>query len=139
AVACLQSVVGLAGGHRNDTRLVRVASNAANAQMFLVVVAFCSLAASFVANDFTIANVAANSNSRLPTPYRFAASWGSHEGSMLLWALMLACWTAAVVNFGGSLDRVLLARVVGVLGIISTGFLAFLLFTSNPFQRSLPA
>jgi cytochrome c-type biogenesis protein CcmF len=139
AVACLQAVVGLVGGQRNDARLARVASNAANAQMFLVVVAFCSLAASFVANDFTIANVAANSNSRLPTPYRFAASWGSHEGSMLLWALMLACWTGAVANFGGSLDRVLLARVIGVLGLVSTGFLAFLLFTSNPFMRSLPA
>ena len=139
AVACLQSVVGLAGAQRNDARLMHVASNAANAQMFLVVVAFCSLAASFVANDFSIVNVAANSNSRLPAAYRFAASWGSHEGSMLLWALMLACWTAAVVNFGGSLDRVLLSRVVGVLGVVSLGFLAFLLFTSNPFQRSLPA
>ena len=71
--------------------------------------------------------------------YRFAATWGSHEGSMLLWALMLACWTAAVVNLGGGLDRVVRARVVGVLGFISVGFLGFLLFTSNPFVRSLPA
>jgi cytochrome c-type biogenesis protein CcmF len=139
AVATVQAIVGLVGGHRNDARLAQAASNAANAQMFLVVVAFCCLAASFVANDFTIANVAANSNSRLPAAYRFAASWGSHEGSMLLWALMLAGWTGAVVNFGGSLDRVLVARVVGVLGLVSAGFLAFLLFTSNPFLRSLPA
>ena len=139
AVACVQTCLGLVGGHRNDLRLMKVASNAANAQMLLIVLAFSCLAVSFVDNDFTIVNVASNSNSRLPVPYRFAATWGSHEGSMLLWALMLSCWTAAVVNFGGGLDRVVRARVVGVLGLIAVGFLGFLLFTSNPFLRSLPA
>jgi len=139
AVACVQTGLGLVGGQRNDLRLMKVASNAANAQMLLIVLGFSCLAVSFVENDFTIVNVASNSNSRLPVAYRFAATWGSHEGSMLLWALMLACWTAAVVNLGGGLDRVVRARVVGVLGLISVGFLAFLLFTSNPFERSLPA
>ena len=139
AVACVQTSLGLVGAQRNDLRLMKVSSNAANAQMLLVVLAFSCLAVSFVENDFTIINVASNSNSRLPVPYRFAATWGSHEGSMLLWSLMLACWTAAVVNLGGGLDRVVRARVVGILGLISVGFLAFLLFTSNPFARSLPA
>ena len=139
AVACVQTCLGLIGGQRNDARLIKVAANAANAQMLLVVLAFSCLAASFVENDFTIVNVANNSNSQLPVAYRLAATWGSHEGSMLLWSLMLACWTAAVVNLGGGLDAAVRARVVGVLGLIAVGFLAFLLFTSNPFMRSLPA
>jgi cytochrome c-type biogenesis protein CcmF len=139
AVACVQTCLGLLGGQRDDARLIKVATNAANAQMLLVVLAFSCLAVSFVDNDFTLVNVATNSNSRLPVPYRFAATWGSHEGSMLLWSLMLAGWTAAVVNFGGGLEAAVRARVVGVLGLISVGFLAFLLFTSNPFLRSLPA
>ncbi|MBA3478481.1 MAG: heme lyase CcmF/NrfE family subunit [Lautropia sp.] len=139
AVAAVQTALGLVGGHRGDARLMKVASNAANAQMLLIVLAFSCLAVSFIDNDFTIVNVANNSNSRLPAAYRLAATWGSHEGSMLLWALMLACWTAAVVNLGGGLDAVVRARVVGVLGLISAGFVAFLLFTSNPFLRSLPA
>jgi cytochrome c-type biogenesis protein CcmF len=139
AVALVQTSLGLVGGHRGDARLIKVASNAANAQMLLIVLAFSCLAASFIDNDFTLVNVASNSNSRLPVAYRLAATWGSHEGSMLLWALMLACWTAAVVNLGGGLDAAVRARVVGVLGLISVGFLGFLLFTSNPFLRSLPA
>jgi cytochrome c-type biogenesis protein CcmF len=139
AVASVQTCLGLIGGQRNDVRLMKVAMNAANAQMLLIVLAFGCLAASFIDNDFTIVNVASNSNSRLPVAYRLAATWGSHEGSMLLWSLMLACWTAAVVNLGGGLDAAVRARVVGVLGLISAGFLAFLLFTSNPFVRSLPA
>ena len=139
AVAAVQTCLGLVGGQRNDTRLIKAATNAANAQMLLVVLAFSCLAASFVDNDFTLVNVASNSNSRLPVAYRLAATWGSHEGSMLLWSLMLACWTAAVVNIGGGLDAAVRARVVGVLGLIAVGFLGFLLFTSNPFLRSLPA
>ena len=83
AVACVQTSLGLVGAQRNDLRLMKVSSNAANAQMLLVVLAFSCLAVSFVENDFTIINVASNSNSRLPVPYRFAATWGSHEGSML--------------------------------------------------------
>ncbi|MEO6270520.1 MAG: cytochrome c biogenesis protein CcsA, partial [Lautropia sp.] len=139
AVALAQTSLALTGARRNDARLMKAACNAANAQMLLIVLAFSCLAASFIDNDFTLVNVANNSNSRLPVAYRLAATWGSHEGSMLLWSLMLACWTAAVVNLSGDLDAAVRARVIGVLGLIAVGFLAFLLFTSNPFVRSLPA
>ncbi|HLS87205.1 MAG TPA: heme lyase CcmF/NrfE family subunit, partial [Burkholderiales bacterium] len=105
----------------------------------LVAFAFGFLVYSFVVNDFSVVNVATNSNSALPLPYRIAASWGSHEGSLLLWALMLALWTVAVSLFSGHLPEAMVARVLGVMGLISTGFLAFLLFTSNPFERLLPA
>jgi cytochrome c-type biogenesis protein CcmF len=100
--------------------------------------AFAALAASFVGNDFSVLNVATNSNSRLPAAYRFAASWGSHEGSMLLWVLMLALWSVAVSVFSRRLPTAFVARVIGVMGLVSAGFLGFLLFTSNPFARLLP-
>jgi cytochrome c-type biogenesis protein CcmF len=100
--------------------------------------AFACLAASFVGNDFSVQNVATNSNSELPLHYRFAATWGSHEGSLLLWTLMLAGWTFAVTLFSRNLPPVLLARVIAVMGWVSVGFLLFLLFTSNPFDRLVP-
>jgi cytochrome c-type biogenesis protein CcmF len=139
AVSLVQATGGLLGAARGDAAWMRTGFNAANAQFGLVVVAFAALATSFVENDFTIVNVANNSNSQLPIAYRFAASWGSHEGSLLMWALMLTGWTAAVNAFGGSLTRVFRARVIGVLGLIAVGFLAFMLFTSNPFVRQFPA
>ncbi|MGH8683659.1 MAG: heme lyase CcmF/NrfE family subunit, partial [Burkholderiales bacterium] len=110
----------------------------AQGQFAFVAVAFVCLAASFVANDFTVANVATNSNSRLPLPYRIAATWGSHEGSLLLWVLMLAGWSVAVTVFSRHLPAAMVARVLGVMGLVSAGFLAFLLFTSNPFERVFP-
>jgi cytochrome c-type biogenesis protein CcmF len=139
AVAVVQSIGGLFGAGRSDFGWMRSSFNAANAQFALIVLAFASLASSFVGNDFTIVNVANNSNSLLPVQYRIAASWGSHEGSLLMWALMLAGWTAAVNAFGGALPTVFRARVIGVLGLIAVGFLAFMLFTSNPFLRQFPA
>jgi cytochrome c-type biogenesis protein CcmF len=138
AVAALQSLAGLLGAARADRAWMRTGFNAANAQFALVVTAFVALATAFVGNDFTIVNVANNSNTNLPTAYRIAASWGSHEGSLLMWALMLAGWTAAVNAFGGALPQVLRARVIGVLGLVAIGFLAFMLFTSNPFLRQFP-
>jgi cytochrome c-type biogenesis protein CcmF len=138
AVALVQSIGGLVGGMRTDVAWMRTGFNAANAQFALIVLAFAALAASFIGNDFTVVNVAGNSNSQLPLEYRFAASWGSHEGSLLMWALMLAGWTAAVNAFGGALPDAFRARVIGVLGMIATGFLAFMLFTSNPFLRQFP-
>ena len=101
--------------------------------------AFGCLAWSFIANDFSVQNVATNSNSELPLHYRIAATWGSHEGSLLLWALILAVWTAAVARFSKRLPPEVIARVLGVMGLVAVGFLAFLLFTSNPFERLLPA
>jgi cytochrome c-type biogenesis protein CcmF len=138
ALALVQAAGGLAGAARADAAWMRAGGNAANAQCLMVVLAFAALATSFIDNDFSLVNVASNSNSQLPTPYRFAATWGSHEGSLLLWALMLAGWTAAVNAFGTALPTVFRARVVGVLGLVATGFLAFMLFTSNPFMRQLP-
>jgi cytochrome c-type biogenesis protein CcmF len=138
AVSLVQSIAGLMGAARTDGAWMRTGFNAANAQFALVLLAFATLAASFVSNDFSLVNVASNSNSQLPTPYRIAATWGSHEGSLLMWALMLAGWTAAVNAFGGQLPTVFRARVIGVLGLVAVGFLAFMLFTSNPFLRQFP-
>jgi cytochrome c-type biogenesis protein CcmF len=138
AVAIVQAAAGLTGGLRADTAWIRTGFNAANAQFALIVLAFAALGASFVANDFTVVNVAHNSNSMLPLEYRIAATWGSHEGSLLLWALMLAGWTAAVNAFGGALPDAFRSRVIGVLGLVAVGFLAFMLFTSNPFVRQFP-
>jgi len=138
AVSVVQAIGGLLGAARADAAWMRAGANAANAQFALVLLAFATLASSFVANDFTLVNVANNSNTQLPTPYRIAASWGSHEGSLLMWALMLAGWTAAVNAFGGQLPAAFRARVLGVLGLVAIGFLAFMLFTSNPFLRQFP-
>jgi len=137
-VSIVQAVAGLAGAARGDGAWMRTGFNAANAQGVLVAFAFAALATAFLANDFTIVNVANNSNSQLPAPYRFAASWGSHEGSLLMWALMLSGWTVAVNLFGHALPTAFRARVIGTLGLITIGFLAFMLFTSNPFLRQFP-
>jgi cytochrome c-type biogenesis protein CcmF len=137
-VAIAQSTLPLAGAAYREPRLMALAKPAARAQFLLVVMAFACLAASFVGNDFSVQNVATNSNSELPLHYRFAATWGSHEGSLLLWTLMLAGWTFAVTLFSRNLPPVLLARVIAVMGWVSVGFLLFLLFTSNPFDRLVP-
>jgi len=137
-VAIVQGALPLAGAAYGEPRLMALSKPAARAQFLLVVTAFACLAASFVANDFSVQNVATNSNSELPLHYRLAATWGSHEGSLLLWTLMLAGWTFAVTLFSRNLPSVLLARVIAVMGWVSVGFLLFLLFTSNPFDRLLP-
>ncbi len=138
-MASLLGVLSLIGGWRRDAALIAIARPASVAVFALVLLAFLCLGAGFVDNDFSIALVSSHSNSALPLPYRIAATWGSHEGSMLLWVLMLSAWTAAVAFFSRSLAPTLAARVIGVLALISVGFLLFLLFTSNPFERLLPA
>jgi cytochrome c-type biogenesis protein CcmF len=138
AVALIQALAALSGAAHAHRGWMRAGFNAALSQFALVAFAFIALAISFHDNDFTLVNVASNSNSRLPVAYRIAATWGSHEGSLLMWALMLAGWTAAVVAFGSALSTVFRARVIGVLGLVATGFLAFMLFTSNPFLRQFP-
>ena len=115
-----------------------VARPAARGQALFITLAFGCLLYSFVANDFSVVNVASNSNSQLPLHYRIAASWGSHEGSLLLWVLMLAWWTFAVSIFSRHLPDDMVARVIGVQGVISIGFLLFMLLTSNPFDRLFP-
>jgi cytochrome c-type biogenesis protein CcmF len=129
-------IVGAAMGH---SRLMMLARPAARAQFALVALAFGCLAWSFISNDFSVQNVASNSNSELPLQYRIAATWGSHEGSLLLWALMLSGWSCAVSLLSRNLPAPFLARVISVMGLISVGFILFLLFTSNPFERLLPA
>ena len=139
ALAVAQSVLALAGAATGRAQLLATARPIATGQFLFVLASFAALAACFVGNDFSVANVATNSNSRLPTAYRFAASWGSHEGSMLLWTLMLSGWTFAVALFSRHLPDRMLARVLGVLGLVSVGFLLFMLLTSNPFDRLIPA
>ncbi|MDQ5849820.1 MAG: cytochrome c biogenesis protein CcsA, partial [Pseudomonadota bacterium] len=138
-VALIQAILPLAGAQRGDFAWMAVARPAAQGQALLVAFAFGCLAYAFVTNDFSVANVATNSNSALPLHYRVAATWGSHEGSLLLWCLMLGVWMLAVSLFSAHLPEDMAARVLGVMGLISAGFLAFMLFTSNPFDRLLPA
>jgi cytochrome c-type biogenesis protein CcmF len=120
-------------------RLMAVAQPASHLNFGLAILSFGCLITLFVTNDFTVSLVATHSNLSLPLHYRVAASWGSHEGSLLLWVLMLAGWTSAVAAFSGSLPEVLRARILATMGLIGIGFLLFLLFTSNPFERLVPA
>ena len=138
-VAALQAALPLAGAHRGIGAWMAVARPAAYAQLGLVALAFGVLASSFLHHDFSLKYVAENSNSLLPWYYCITAVWGAHEGSLLLWALILAAWTAAVARFSKRLPPDVIARVLGVMGLVATGFLAFLIFTSNPFSRLLPA
>jgi cytochrome c-type biogenesis protein CcmF len=118
---------------------MNVARTAAYGQCFFIVIAFTSLATSFITNDFSVAYVANNSNSALPMAYRFAAIWGSHEGSMLLWSLILSFWTVAVALFSRSIPLTYIARVLAVMGMVNVGFLLFIILASNPFLRLFPA
>ena len=137
-VALVQGTLPLAGAALGAPRLMALARPAARTQALLVALAFACLAWAFVSSDFSVQNVASNSNSELPLQYRFAATWGSHEGSLLLWTLMLGGWSFAVSLFSRNLPPPLLARVLSVMGLVSVGFLLFLLFTSNPFERLVP-
>jgi cytochrome c-type biogenesis protein CcmF len=137
-LALVQGTLPLVGAARRNPGLMAVARPAARGQFVFVAIAFGCLAWSFYSSDFSVLNVATNSNSKLPTAYRIAATWGSHEGSLLLWLLMLSIWMLAVSLFSRSLPEDMAARILGVMGLISVGFLCFLLFTSNPFERLLP-
>ncbi|GHA71377.1 heme lyase CcmF/NrfE family subunit [Cognatilysobacter bugurensis] len=138
-IAALQSALPLIGAQRGIAPWMAIARPAAYAQLGLVALAFVILTWGFVSQDFSLRYVADNSNSLLPVVYRYTAVWGAHEGSLLLWALILALWTGAVARFSQRLPATVIARVLGVMGIVSVGFLAFLIFTSNPFERLLPA
>ena len=124
AVALAQAVVPMVGAARGDAAMMAFARPAALAQFGLVALAFGCLAASFLASDFSVLNVAQHSFTALPTAYKFAATWGSHEGSLLLWALMLSGWSAAVALRSRNLPAPMLARVLGVMGFVAIGFLA---------------
>jgi cytochrome c-type biogenesis protein CcmF len=139
SVAVVQSVLPLVGAARAIPGWVAVAVPAARAQLFFLVVAFGALTYAFVTTDFSVAYVANNSNTAQPLVYRISAVWGAHEGSLLMWALLLAIWTVAVTAFSRAMPAEFVARVVAVCGLISIGFLLFMLLTSNPFDRLLPA
>jgi cytochrome c-type biogenesis protein CcmF len=137
-LALVQAVLPLLGASRNHPALMAVARPAAQGQFVFVLLSFVALAWAFVNNDFSVQYVASHSNTDTPVYYKITAVWGSHEGSLLLWALILAVWTVAVTVFSRHLPEAFAARVLGVLGCISVGFLAFLLVASNPFERLLP-
>jgi len=134
-----QALLSLVGAARNHPALMAVARPAAAGQLVFVGMAFMCLAYGFIHNDFTVQYVADHSNSELPLAYRIAGVWGGHEGSLLLWYLIFCLWMNAVASFSGSLPRIYLARVLGVMALIGVGFLSFLLLTSNPFLRQFAA
>ena len=137
-VALVQGILPLIGAHQRRASWIALARPAAAAQALLVFLAYGCLTTAFVNNDFTVLYVVQHSNSLLPLPYRIAAVWGGHEGSLLLWLFMLAGWTLAVAVFSKQLPDAMVARVIAVLGLVAAGFLLFILITSNPFERMLP-
>ena len=138
-VAAMQTFVPFWGARTRDTRMMAVAEPAALAQLFLIVLAFLALMHAYVTSDFSVANVEANSHSTKPLMYKISGVWGNHEGSMLLWVLILAIFGAAVAAFGNNLPATLKANVLSVQGSIALAFLAFILLTSDPFVRLDPA
>lgn len=137
-IAFVQSIAPLYGATVKDRTLMAMARPAAYAQALFVTFSLLCLVMVFINNDYTVKYAAATSNSYLPIWYKVSAVWGGHEGSLLLWVATLSWWTAAVAKFSQSLPRDAVARVLGVMGLVSIGFLTFTLFTSNPFERSLP-
>ncbi len=138
-LAITQGTLPIIGAARGIPSWIALARPVVQGQFVFLAIAFGCLAYSFVNNDFSVMNVARNSNSELPIQYRIAASWGSHEGSLLLWVFMLSAWSVAVSVFSRHLPDEMVARVLGVMGLVSVGFILFLLVTSNPFDRLLPA
>ncbi|RRV12983.1 heme lyase CcmF/NrfE family subunit [Stutzerimonas xanthomarina] len=137
-LAVVQATLPLIGAWRGDRQWMGLAQPAAWGQFAFLGFSFACLTYAFMVDDFSVAYVAHNSNSSLPWYYKFSAVWGAHEGSLLLWAFILAGWTFAVAIFSRQLPEDMLARVLGVMGLISIGFLLFLIVTSNPFERLLP-
>ena len=138
AVALILGTVPLAGAARGRADWMALARPAAQTHFVLVASAFVFLASAFVRNDFSVLYVAANSNSALPLQYRIAGVWGGHEGSLLLWVMMLSIWMLAVSAFSRHLPLPVVARILSVMGLVSIGFLLFMLTTSNPFERLSP-
>ena len=139
ALALCQAVLPLIGAYRGDAALMNVARPAAIGQFGFVAIAFACLTWSFLQSDFSVQYVANHSQLALPTVYKISAVWGAHEGSLLLWILLMAGWTVAVGRFSKGLPEAFASRVIAVLGLLSLGFLLFTLLTSNPFVRLIPA
>jgi cytochrome c-type biogenesis protein CcmF len=137
-VAALQASLPLVGAARRDARLMAVADTTAPVQFLLVAFSFAALANAYVSSDFSVLNVAQNSHTAKPLLYKITGVWGNHEGSMLLWVLILTLFGAAVSVFGRNLPPSLRARVLAVQGMVGVGFFLFILLTSNPFLRLFP-
>lgn len=137
-VAIVQGTLPWWGVVRGDTRVQAMARTAAFTQLGLLVLSFALLTLAFLQNDFSVDYIARQSNTLLPWWYKISAVWGGHEGSLLLWALVLALWTAAVARFSQALPLDMTARVLAILGLVSTAIISFILFTSNPFNRLFP-
>ncbi|HTO19265.1 MAG TPA: heme lyase CcmF/NrfE family subunit [Pseudomonas sp.] len=137
-LALVQGTLPLIGAWRGDRLWMGLARPAAWGQFAFLLLSFACLTYAFLIDDFSVKYVAENSNSALPWYFKFSAVWGAHEGSLLLWAMILGGWTFAVAVLSRQLPEEMLARVLAVMGIISIGFLLFLIVTSNPFERLLP-
>ncbi len=137
--AIVQGTLPLIGVWRNNKRLANLAVPAARTQFLFIAIAFLSLEYAFYTDDFSVLYVASTSNSHLPLMYKLAALWGGHEGSMLLWVSILGLWTMAVTLFAKALPDSFRIRLIAVMGMVSMGFLAFIIFTSSPFERLIPA
>ena len=138
-IALIQGVLPLIGAHQGRREWLILARPAAQTVFLLLATAFVILAWSFYINDFSVLYVAEHSNSQMPVMYRLGAVWGGHEGSLLLWVFLLSTWTILVAQLSKALDEFMVARVIGVLGLVMTGLLLFVITTSNPFERLLPA
>ncbi len=138
-IAILQGILPLVGAHQGRREWLILARPAAQTVFFLLAISFAILTWSFYVNDFSVLYVAEHSNSQLPLMYRLGAVWGGHEGSLLLWVFLLATWTFLVAQLSKALDEFMVARVIGVLGLVITGLLLFVLTTSSPFERLIPA
>lgn len=139
AAALVQSVLPMVGAAKRNVLWMQSAITTALIQCGLLIIAFAALMRSFIVSDFTVVNVIANSHSLKPMIYKVAATWGSHEGSLLLWVLILAIFGAGVALLGRNIPAELRARTLSVQAWISVGFLSFMIFTSNPFDRVFPA
>jgi cytochrome c-type biogenesis protein CcmF len=138
-IAIIQGTLPLVGAHQSRREWILLARPAAQTVFLLLGIAFVILAWSFYSNDFSVLYVAEHSNSQMPVIYRLGAVWGGHEGSLLLWVFLLSTWTFLVAQLSKALDEFMVARVIGVLGLVTTGLLLFVIATSNPFERLLPA
>ncbi|MGR5166614.1 heme lyase CcmF/NrfE family subunit [Vibrio astriarenae] len=138
AFAVLLSVLPLIGASRNSTMLMNSARPLSWGMFIMLLISFVILCWAFYTNDFTVQYVANNSNTKLPWYYRITAVWGAHEGSLLLWVLIQAAWTVAVASFSRGMPQESVARVLAIMGLITVGFLLFIILTSNPFDRTLP-
>ena len=137
-LGALQGTVPLIGAWRGVRWAMNIAPSLAAGFFVFLSIAFACLVIVFLQDDFSVKVVAGNSNSLLPPIYKFSAVWGNHEGSLLLWVWILGAWSLAVAVASRGLPLVVLARVLSILGLIGVGFIAFSLFTSNPFERLLP-